>query len=197
MLTNAEILLSLIDNEQARIQEFTLVGAPWKGEGSGDHQGPQRVQGSTRWGALRPGSSWELGIWGGNGNAKKWLYFRRFFARCETATASLKFQIMILELQLILLIEFSRRFSSYWTYRFSLLPLSSPPLSLSLFSFFFFFRGGGRRERPRLNPRLMSEINTHILWFMHYSKEYLIFNQYDIKITLGALCITTLIDFLP
>ena len=28
---------------QARIQEFTLVGAPWIGEGSGDRQGPQRV----------------------------------------------------------------------------------------------------------------------------------------------------------
>ena len=37
---------------QARIQEFTLVGAPWIGEGSGDRQGPQRVQGSARWGAL-------------------------------------------------------------------------------------------------------------------------------------------------
>ena len=28
---------------QARIQEFTLVGVPWIGEGSGDRQGPQRV----------------------------------------------------------------------------------------------------------------------------------------------------------
>ena len=36
---------------QARIQEFTLVGAPWIGDGSGDRQGPQRVQGSARWGA--------------------------------------------------------------------------------------------------------------------------------------------------
>ena len=36
---------------QARIQEFTLVDAPWIGEGSGDRQGPQRVQGSARWGA--------------------------------------------------------------------------------------------------------------------------------------------------
>ena len=36
---------------QARIQEFTLVGAPWIGEGSGDRQGPQRVQGA-QWGAL-------------------------------------------------------------------------------------------------------------------------------------------------
>ena len=35
---------------QARIQEFTLVGAPWIGEGSRDGQGPQRVQGSARWG---------------------------------------------------------------------------------------------------------------------------------------------------
>ena len=46
---------------QARIQEFTLVGAPWIGEGSGDRQGPQRIQGSARWGALGgrspPGSS--------------------------------------------------------------------------------------------------------------------------------------------
>ena len=31
---------------------FTLVGAPWIGEGSGYRQGPQRVQGSARWGAL-------------------------------------------------------------------------------------------------------------------------------------------------
>ena len=37
---------------QARIQEFTLVGAPWIDEGSGDRQGPQRVKGSARWGAL-------------------------------------------------------------------------------------------------------------------------------------------------
>ena len=37
----------------------------------------------------------------------------------------------------------------------SFLPCFPSPLllSLSLFSFFF-FRGGGRRERPRLNPRL-------------------------------------------
>ena len=40
---------------------------------------------------------------------------------------------------------FSRRFSSYWTYRFLLASslLSSSPLSLSLF-FFFFFLGGAR-----------------------------------------------------
>ena len=37
---------------QARIQEFTLGGAPWIGEGSWDRQGPQRVQGSALWGAL-------------------------------------------------------------------------------------------------------------------------------------------------
>ena len=35
------------ERQQARIQEFTLVGTPWIGEGSGDHQGPQRVQGSA------------------------------------------------------------------------------------------------------------------------------------------------------
>ena len=37
----------------------------------------------------------------------------------------------------------------------------SPPLSLSLF--FYFFKGGGaRRERPRLNPRLVNvyELNN-------------------------------------
>ena len=37
--------------------------------------------------------------------------------------------------------------------------LSPPPLSLSLS--FFFFRGGARRERPRLNPRLA--IAVHLL----------------------------------
>ena len=59
---------------------------------------------------------------------------------------------------------FCRRFSSYWTYRFLLAsPLlsSSSSLSLSLSSFFFsffFIRGGGaRRERPRLNPRLVTK----------------------------------------
>ena len=67
---------------------------------------------------------------------------------------------MILELQLIhvLLIEFSRRFSSYWTYRFLLassLLSSSLSLSFSFFGLFFLFhRGVARRERPRLNPRL-------------------------------------------
>ena len=49
---------------------------------------------------------------------------------------------------------FSRRFSSYWTYRFllssSLLSSSSLSLSLSL----SLFQGGARRERPRLHPRL-------------------------------------------
>ena len=30
-----------------------------------------------------------------------------------------------------------------------------------------------------------------------YDKELLIFNQYDVTITLGALCITTLNNFLP
>ena len=39
------------DRQQARIQEFMLVGAPWIGEGSGDRQGPKRVQGSARRGA--------------------------------------------------------------------------------------------------------------------------------------------------
>ena len=81
---------------QARIQEFTLVGAPWIGEGSGDGQGPQRVQGSARWGAKPPGSSWELGNWGGNGNAKM-AVFKEFFARCETDAASLKSQIIIFD----------------------------------------------------------------------------------------------------
>ena len=37
---------------QAWIQEFTLVRAPWIGEGSGVCQGSQRVKGSSRWGAL-------------------------------------------------------------------------------------------------------------------------------------------------
>ena len=32
------MVLFLHDRGQARIQEFTLVGAPWKGEGSGDRQ---------------------------------------------------------------------------------------------------------------------------------------------------------------
>ena len=66
---------------QARIQEFTLVGAPWIGEGSGDRQGPQRVQGRARWGALggeppvEAHENWEFEevI-----ETQKWLYFRRF-----------------------------------------------------------------------------------------------------------------------
>ena len=47
-----KMLFENVCASQARIQEFTLVGAPWIGEGSGDRQGPQRVQGSARWGAL-------------------------------------------------------------------------------------------------------------------------------------------------
>ena len=90
---------------QARIQEFTLVGAPWIGEGSGDRQGPQQVQGSAQWGALLQ---------------------QTFF--------------------LLLNVSFPPCFLSPL-----LLSLS---LSLSLFSFFFFFKGGARRGRPRLNPRL-------------------------------------------
>ena len=43
---------------------------------------------------------------------------------------------------------FQQTFFLLLNYRFSLLPLSSP-LSLSLF-----FKGGARRARPRLNPRL-------------------------------------------
>ena len=43
---------------------------------------------------------------------------------------------------------FSRRFPSYWMYRFL---LASSLLSLSLF---FFLGGGARRERPPLNPCL-------------------------------------------
>ena len=31
---------------------ISVGGAPWIGEGSDDRQGPQRVQGSARWGAL-------------------------------------------------------------------------------------------------------------------------------------------------
>ena len=45
---------------QARIQEFTLGGAPWIGEGSGDRQRPQLVQGSARWGALNAKPPWKL-----------------------------------------------------------------------------------------------------------------------------------------
>ena len=74
--------------------------------------------------------------------------FKAFFARCETATASLKSQIT----DVFPLIE--RIVSS--------LPLYSP-LSLSLFFFSFFFRGGGRRGRPRLNPRLSRAENWSIL----------------------------------
>ena len=51
---------------QARIQEFTLGGAPWIGEGSDDRQGPQRVQGSARWGALGGEAPWEA-----HGNSEK------------------------------------------------------------------------------------------------------------------------------
>ena len=40
-------------------------------------------------------------------------------------------------------------------------------------------------------------INTHILGIMHYNKDSSIFNQYDVTITLDALCITTLHNFLP
>ena len=72
------------------------MGAPWIGEGSGDRQGPQRVQGSARWGAL-----------GGeditNASADVFPLIERIVS--------------------------------------SLLPLSSPPRA--------------RRERPRLNPRLL------------------------------------------
>ena len=51
----APALLSLILHSNIRhalIQEFTLVGVPWRGSGSEDRQDPQRVQGSARWGAL-------------------------------------------------------------------------------------------------------------------------------------------------
>ena len=50
----------------------------------------------------------------------------------------------------------------------SWLPLSSPPPPLSL-SFFFFFKGGGRarRERPRLNPRLMIPYSIITLTVIH------------------------------
>ena len=43
---------TIVYHYQARIQEFTLGVAPWIGEGSGDRQGPQRVQGSAQWRAL-------------------------------------------------------------------------------------------------------------------------------------------------
>ena len=39
-------------NLQCQIQEFMFKGALCIGEGSGDHLGPQQVQGSTQWGAL-------------------------------------------------------------------------------------------------------------------------------------------------
>lgn len=35
------------------------------------------------------------------------------------------------------------------------------------------------------------------MWIMHWNKELLIYNQYDVTITFDALCVTTLTNSLP